>query len=276
MIGAIGVAVPARDEEATIGACLGSIADAAGATSVPVVVVVAADSCTDSTVEIARHVGDERAIELEIVTCRSGSAGIARKHAAARLTERFDELGVDPSGIWISCTDADTTVPRDWLTRQLEWAARGFDAVAGLVELPTDAPRDLRAAFHAAISSNGARHGHHHVHAANLGIRLSALVAAGGFPDVELGEDHALWAQLARNSASIVGSADTTVVTSSRLVGRSAGGFAAFLAELSDGLSDSTPEARSATATAAQAAERCTSIAISTVSRTFRAPNRPR
>jgi len=236
VIRAIGVAVPARDEVTSIGACLGSIADAAAATTVPVVVVVAADSCTDDTADTARRSGDEHGLDLDVVTCRYGSAGLARKHAAGHLIERLGTRGCSPASTWIACTDADTTVPEDWLDRQLAWAAHGFDAVAGLVDLPLDAPVELRAAFHDAVQEVGARYGHRHVHGANLGIRLSALVAAGGFPDVELGEDHALWGRLARSSARILGATDTTVVTSGRLVGRTAGGFAAFLTELNENL----------------------------------------
>lgn len=238
MIDAIGVAVPARDEVTTIGACLGSIADAAAETPVPLVVVVAADSCTDDTAETASRAGAERGLDLDVLTCRSGSAGLARKMAAGHLIERLRASGVSPASTWIACTDADTTVPADWLARQVAWATLGFDAVAGLVDLPLAAPPELRAAFHEAVRAVGHRHGHPHVHAANLGIRLSALVAAGGFPDVELGEDHALWGRLARSHARILGATDTTVVTSGRLVGRATGGFAAFLTELSEGLRD--------------------------------------
>lgn len=244
MIGAIGVAIPARDEVASIGACLGSIADAVAVTSVPVVVVVAADSCTDDTAETAKGVGQERGLDFEVLTCRCGSAGLAREHAAGHLIERLGASGLSPASTWIACTDADTTVPADWLDRQLAWAAAGFDAVAGLVDLPLDAPTELRAAFHDAVRTVGTGRGHPHVHAANLGIRLSALVAAGGFPDVELGEDHALWGRLARSSARILGATDTTVVTSGRLIGRTTGGFAAFLTELSESLRE--PGARAA------------------------------
>jgi glycosyltransferase involved in cell wall biosynthesis len=238
MIGAIGVAVPARDEGPGIGGCIASIADAVAATTVPAVVVVAADSCRDDTVETARRVGDRRDLDLEVVACRCGSAGLARKHAVGHLVELLTITGVTPASTWIACTDADTTVPTDWLDRQLAWAARGFDAVAGLVDLPPDAPPELRAAFHDAVRAVGSRYGHSHVHAANLGIRLSALVAVGGFPDVEIGEDHALWDRLARSPARILGATDTTVVTSARLVGRTTGGFAAFLTELKDGLAE--------------------------------------
>jgi len=238
VIGAIGVAVPARDEVTSIGDCLASIADAVAATTIPVVVVVAADSCSDDTAATARRIGNRCDLDVEVLTCRCGSAGLARKHAVGHLTERLRTTGVSPASTWIACTDADTTVPTNWLDRQLAWAARGFDAVAGLVDLPLDAPPELRAAFHDAVRAVGDRHGHRHVHAANLGIRLSALVAAGGFPDVELGEDHALWGRLARSSARTLGATDTTVVTSGRLVGRTTGGFAAFLTELSEGLAE--------------------------------------
>ena len=236
MIRAVGVAVPARNEETSVEACLDSIAVAAAAIPVPVIVVVAADSCTDDTVEVARRRGADRELDLEVVPCRSGSAGIARRHATKRLLERLGALDVATTSTWIAFTDADSTVPGDWLARQLAWANRGYDAVAGLVDLPTSAPAELRAAFRDAVTALGTRAGHRHVHGANLGIRLSSLMAAGGFPELELGEDHALWERVARSSARMIGADDMTVLTSSRLESRTEGGFAAFLTELSDRL----------------------------------------
>ena len=56
-IDAIVVGIPARDEEATIAACLhGRGGAAAAAVDVPVEIVVAADGCTDGTATVAESV----------------------------------------------------------------------------------------------------------------------------------------------------------------------------------------------------------------------------
>ena len=230
MIDAVGVVVPARDEASRIGACLEAIGAAAATVSIPVVIVVAADSCRDDTASVATRVAADVGLDLQVVACRARSAGVARGVAARRLGTRLASMGMAPAASWIACTDADTVVPRDWLRRQLGWAARGRDAVAGLVELPADAPPGLRAAFDDAVSAGERTHGHRQVHAANLGLRLSSLEAAGGFPTLEVGEDHALWSRLARGSARLTGAADLTVVTSNRLHSHTVGGFASFLA----------------------------------------------
>ena len=53
MIEAVGVVVPAHDEETLLPACLRALRRAARRLSVPVHVLVAADSCTDRTVAVA-------------------------------------------------------------------------------------------------------------------------------------------------------------------------------------------------------------------------------
>ena len=60
----IGVVVPARDEEDLIGDCLASIARASALVAVPVVVVVVADGCSDSTADVARGLAGVKVVEL--------------------------------------------------------------------------------------------------------------------------------------------------------------------------------------------------------------------
>ncbi len=56
--------VPAHNEELWIGACVGSINDAAAAADIEHEVVVAADACTDRTAEIATSMG-ARVVEVD-------------------------------------------------------------------------------------------------------------------------------------------------------------------------------------------------------------------
>jgi hypothetical protein len=89
------------------------------------------------------------------------------------------------------------------------------------------------------------RRGAWHVHGANLGVRLSAYLAAGGFPAVRTHEDVHLVEAVRRLGRSIVVGEDP-VVTSSRLAARAPDGFAHFLARLTSGHLTTTPAAQPA------------------------------
>jgi glycosyltransferase involved in cell wall biosynthesis len=54
---AVGVVVPAHDEETLLSACLAALRDAASALRLPVHVVVVADACTDQTAAVAGATG---------------------------------------------------------------------------------------------------------------------------------------------------------------------------------------------------------------------------
>lgn len=232
MIDVIGVAIPARDEGGSIVTCLTSIAAAGALVAVPVTVVLAADTCLDDTVAWARATAVASDLDLVVVPCHVGSAGLARQVAARRLLERLDATGVRAARTWIATTDADTHVPVDWFARQLAWEATGLDGVAGLVDIGPDAPAEMRVSFEMATAHEGRGPGHRHVHGANLAVRGSSLRRVGGFPAVALGEDHELWRRLAATRARLLGVADMTVVTSRRLTSHTVGGFASYLAGL--------------------------------------------
>jgi len=73
---------------------------------------------------------------------------------------------------------------------------------------------------------------HDHVHGANLGIRASAYLAAGGFAAVRCREDHDLLRALQAMGRPVVRTWAEPVVTSARTHGRAPGGFADFLRRL--------------------------------------------
>lgn len=135
--GSVAVIIPAHNEEGLLPASLAAVHTAAGHPGLEgtrVLVVVAADSCTDATPEVARRAG------ALTVAVRGRGAGAARA-AAARAA-----LGVlgGGDGVWIASTDADSVVPADWLDFHLSYAARGWDALVGTVVLdrhPADARR---------------------------------------------------------------------------------------------------------------------------------------
>lgn len=213
------VAVPARDEAASIAACLRSIDRAARLVTVPVVVVVAADSCADDTAAVARAVDCRHATVL-VVEGTWGRAGAAR---AAAVLAAGPEVGAAP--FWLANTDADCVVPEGWLAAQLGLSA-DHHAVAGIVDLDADAtPAHLLRAFR--LGYRCAPDTHSHVHGANLGLRGDTYARVGGWcPVTVVGEDHRMWQAVVAAGLPAVQSTAVVVTTSARTRSRVEGGFA--------------------------------------------------
>ena len=140
---------------------------------------------------------------------------------------------VDRGRLWVLSTDADTTVPVDWVTGLLEAARRsGADLVAGFVALGDWAAGPLaRSAYADRIASGLTAEGHEHVWAANLAVRYPVLHAVGGFPAVPHGEERALADRVAA-IGTVTGTLHPVVVTSARMPGRAAHGLGALLHDL--------------------------------------------
>lgn len=231
---AVIVAIPSRNEQERIAACVRSVRAAAQRVGdgVRVVIVVASDDSTDDTDIILESLADRHLVFWVRGVWRS--AGGARRTAVAYGSSLIQSDRLSWANVWIASTDADTTVPESWLADQLRFADVGYDAVAGLVDLTVDydLSDELLAGFAAQYTVIG--DSHDHVHGANLGVRGSAYWAADGFPHVDLAEDHALWNELHRRKFRLVSPVDLRVSTSARLVGRAAGGFADTCAEIFD------------------------------------------
>lgn len=244
----VAVVIPACDEEERVGRCLASVAAAImklhvfaapeatddsapplGAEGMTVTVVLAADACTDRTVEVARQAWAEAGLPpgramLEVLEGRWRSAGGARAAAAGHA------VGVEPRPEWLASTDADTAVPPNWLEYQLDRAAEGVDAVLGTVEPdPQECPEPVYRLWQ---REHTLAEGHPHIHAANMGVRVSAYERAGGFPAVECSEDEALVGSLRELGARIEATDRIRAITSGRLEGRAELGFAHHLQSL--------------------------------------------
>jgi glycosyltransferase involved in cell wall biosynthesis len=217
VIEAAGVVVPAHNEEALLPACLAALRRAAGALSIPAHVLVAADSCTDRTAAVARACG------AGVTVIGARNVGAARAAGMAELLRRT--AGSEPAGVWLATTDADTIVPPGWLRRQLRYASQGWDVVLGTVAVVDwhEHPPHVPALFAERYAFGDGPHPH--VHGANLGIRASAYLAAGGFRSLRTAEDHALLAAATGAGCSVLQASDITVMTSARRRARAPLGF---------------------------------------------------
>lgn len=211
----IAVVIPIHDEEALLGACLQAVTQAAAdplLDSEPVEIVVVLDACTDRSAAVAvRH-------KAQIVSLNARCVGAARALGAS--------FALDYGARWIAFTDADTIVPANWLSSQLDLYA---DAACGQVCIDdwSGHPPAVRELYLKNYSMQT-----RHVHGANLAMSAAAYRAAGGFPAVKVGEDSALISSVVARRADVRWAGLPCVVTSARWQTNIEGGFAANLAGL--------------------------------------------
>jgi hypothetical protein len=143
------VAIPARDEAASIRSCILSVDQAAAEVPLPVLVVVQL-TAAEMHVALARDTGRSSAGSLS-----SKATGAAPEPRAAAVCHALDSLPDKAEPVWIANTDADCVVPTLWLRTQLELAT-DLDVVAGIVELdPESTAPAMFDAFTATTSSTG-------------------------------------------------------------------------------------------------------------------------
>jgi cellulose synthase/poly-beta-1,6-N-acetylglucosamine synthase-like glycosyltransferase len=222
----VSVLIPARNEEELLPRCLNSVMEACAPlpTETTVDIVVAVDSSTDRTQEIA-----ERMLSGcgAVVSTKAGIVGWTRALAARIALDRY---GGQRRRCWLANTDADSCVPAGWLSEQLALAANNVEAVAGTVEVDSfdghnaSVPQRFRETY--LVRRDGS---HSHVHGANFGVRADAYLRAGGWRKIATAEDHDLWNRLAEVGARRQSVSQISVLTSGRRVGRAPNGFAGAL-----------------------------------------------
>ncbi len=239
----LAVVVPARNEATLLPACLDALEVALDRLrderpGVHATATVVLDRCSDAS---ARVVAERPWVD--VIEIDAGCVGVARGAGVAAATgARAGRPLADPTRVWVASTDADSVVPTHWLTRQVAFADDGADAVVGTVD-PDE--HDLGAALLARWrSQHPPMEDHPHVHGANLGVRLSAYLAVGGFPPVRVHEDALLVAALRSAGHVTRATHHLPVRTSGRLRGRAPAGFAAYLLGLAADLAPSAPAAR--------------------------------
>ncbi|NIZ92063.1 glycosyltransferase [Kineosporiaceae bacterium B12] len=210
--------VPARDEEALVGACVAAVVEAARRVAVAVDVLVVADGCRDDTAAAARAAG------ARVLVPGPEPVGVGAARAAG-VAEGLHRSGA--AGTWVACTDADSLVPACWLAHQMEHAAAGADLVLGVVDLPPAGAGDRNALWRSRYAAGIHGATHRHVHGANLGVRASTYLAAGGFGALSAHEDTRFAESVARlRGTRVVSTVACPVVTSDRRVGRAPAGVA--------------------------------------------------
>lgn len=215
------VVMPVRDEELLLGAALSALTvavETASRAGIRSEVRVVLDACTDATAEVASRFG------FPTLTSTAERVGAAR---ALGISHAIDALADVPvRRIWVANTDADSRVPAGWLTN-FRAISRVADVCAGTVRPDFD---DLSAAQQAhwlRTHVRGRPNGN--IHGANLGIRATTYLAAGGFAPIGEHEDVDLISRCRNNGAVLAASDDAEVITSGRLIGRTPGGYAGFL-----------------------------------------------
>jgi glycosyltransferase involved in cell wall biosynthesis len=228
---AVGVVIPANNEERLLHASLNCLEDALESLEVFELrahVVVVLDSCRDQSESIARrwqqNAERRSTFGVSVVATDAENVGRARALGCGLLLDEFQ--GIDLAHVWLASSDADTRVPRDWLIAQVLQHERGVDAWAGRVAV-TEWPRHRRA-----ISVKWQREydaEDRPIHGASLGVNGQTYLEVGGFPPLRSSEDRVLHDALVAHGALIHYDTSVPVVTSARRNARAPEGFAAAL-----------------------------------------------
>lgn len=235
------VVIPARNEEERLGTCLHHVQLAmdrwALESELPVQLLVVLDSTTDGSLGIV-HDAAHKDPRVSALNVSVQSAGIARDLGIRRGTEAR-EGAEDLNSVLVACTDGDTFVPDHWLTALSEHFNHGADAVLGTVEPdPRDTDPVLARLWH---ERHDPMDGTDHIYGANMAFRAGCYIAAGGFPDLPIGEDQELISTMRRRGMKVTHSREIHAVTSGRTQGRTEGGFAGYLRTLSSNYPSALP-----------------------------------
>jgi GT2 family glycosyltransferase len=235
------VAIPVKNEEERIGACLNALA---AQTRKFDRLVLLLNNCTDATFDIcnefrAQHSGVE--IYQETLHGRLASAGEARRLA-------FQLAAMPCSEAILMTTDADAVPERFWIEKNAQEIAAGAQAVCGATEVnPQDTlaiPRvlqdDARETFLLAVLDEITAllnpdpfdpwPRHQQQSGASIALRGDILQLAGGPPHVATCEDRVLIEKLRLVDARIRHAPHIRVQVSGRAEGRAAGGMAETIA----------------------------------------------
>jgi hypothetical protein len=186
-------------------------------------IAVVLDSCTDRSRDLVSAWQREtpRTGSVDVVEVDVGNVGLARRTGFERLLRRWSD--VDLEDIWLATTDADSEVPRTWISSQMAVHSEGGQVWVGGVCIKEWSDR---AAGTAERWQEEYRTERLPIHGANFGIEAALYVAAGGFDRLPTGEDRDLFERAVAKGAVIAHDPSVRVVTSSRRQARAPLGFA--------------------------------------------------
>ena len=217
---AVGVVVPVHNEEDLLPAALNGVEAAMGALSPQTFsqAAVVLDDCRDGSSAVARAWA--RRVGALVIERECRSVGSARRAGTQALLSLWPD--VQPARIWIATTDADSRVPPDWLTVQLEAYSSGFDLWAGRIGVAEESAAVQRwQEIYAAERQP--------IHGASMGFSASLSEHIGGFRSLRSGEDRDFHRRAVAAGFRVTYDRRASVTTSARRKGRAPGGFAGVL-----------------------------------------------
>lgn len=134
--------MPVKNEQQYLAGCLEALTRAARHSPTPVMIVVL-DNADDSATIAPRRTHPSPAVTATALTIEANSVGGARAAGRSHILDHHS-----PVSTWLATTDADSRVPPNWFTTQLDHAGRGADLVIGTVSVDdwtgrSDTVRDL-------------------------------------------------------------------------------------------------------------------------------------
>jgi hypothetical protein len=240
---AVAVAIPVKNEEGHLSACLDAIDVAAGLHAGRVTILAMANDCDDGSLAILTTWRPRHAIlDWRAVSMLPGArhAGWARRLA---LDAAADMLIAE--GDLLLSTDADTYVAPDWIARTVAHVDAGHDAVAGRAYTLRDDRRTLgpvgrdrlnqlgryytaldylRATTEATAHDPWPRH--FYEGGASIALTLGLYRRIDGAPTPTVAEDRALFDRIRAHGGRVRHPIDVRVFTSCRIEGRAPGGMA--------------------------------------------------
>ncbi|TXC70398.1 glycosyltransferase [Sphingomonas ginsenosidivorax] len=240
---AVAVAIPVKNEDGHLLACLHALDRAACRYAGRVTILAMANDCHDGSLGILQNWRPRHALlDWRAVSMLPGArhAGWARRLALDAAAGTL----VDDGDLLLS-TDADTYVAPDWIARIAAYVDAGYDAVAGrALTLREDraalgltgryrlnqlgryytALDYLRATTEAEAHDPWPRH--FYEGGASIALTLALYRRIGGAPTPQVAEDRALFDRIRAHRGRVRHPLDVRVFTSCRIEGRAPGGMA--------------------------------------------------
>jgi len=229
----VGICLPVHNEEDMLPQALEALSRAMRAltfSGVECRLAVVLDDCYDHSRSLVHEwTSSKTDVSTLVVHSSAHNVGIARQAGCLALIESWSTL--DPSEIWLATTDADSQVPTQWLTHQVECASRRIDFWAGRVEIS-----DWSGRLETTSQLWGNRYYEETapIHGANIGLNAALFLEVGGFPPLATGEDEALRRAVSQTSSTILHDWRMPVRTSARALARAPLGFSYYIDSLED------------------------------------------